>query len=157
MIITLQRQQYLSDCTLGMLEVFGKKFFTIEGPHAPENPSARFISCVPEGTYRLMPYQSASGEKTLSLSNPVLDVYHSPFEVPRQKKHAARALVLIHAADYVHDVVGGSIGPGLSRQRQANGWLIASSRDAMNQIRTLVQNKFDLTLIIQSEPKTAAA
>lgn len=159
MIIVLQRQQYLADCTLGFLEVAGKRFFTIERPwepHALGLAGAEFRSCVPEGNYRLIPWMRPSGEKTFALSNPSLDVYQAPFDIPRERHGVARCLILIHAADYVHDVLGG-IGPGLERARDRNGWLVTSSREAMNQIRTLVAHKFDLTLIIDRQSQTAAA
>lgn len=159
MIITLHREQYLPECTLGLLEVSGKKFFTIERPweaHAVGRAGADHRSCVPEGTYRLIPWMRPSGEKTFALSNPALDVYQAPFDIPRERHGIARALILIHAADYVHDVLGG-IGPGLGRSREQGHWVVTSSRDAMNQIRTLVAHKFDLTLIIQRHQQTAAA
>jgi hypothetical protein len=103
-----------------------------------------------------MPCTRPSGEKCFSLSNPTLDIYRSPLDIPRERRDVARALIMIHAADYVHDVLGG-IGPGLSKSRTPAGWLISSSRDAMNQIRTLVANKFDLTLTIERQQQTAAA
>lgn len=159
MIIILQRQQYLSDCTLGFLDVAGKRFFTIERPWEPHPEGRAGIehrSCVPEGSYRLIPYTRPSGEKTFALSNPNLDVYQAPFDIPRERHGVARCLILIHAADYVHDVLGG-IGPGLDRTRDRNGWLVTSSRDAMNQIRTLVAHKFDMTLIIERHSQAAAA
>lgn len=159
MLITLHREQYLPDCTLGLLEVSGKKFFTIEKPWRQSEAGrggVEHYSCVPEGEYRMVPWTRPSGEKTFALSNPQLDVYQRPFDVPRDKRSIARSLILIHAADYVHDVLGG-IGPGLGRSRDPDGWVVTSSRDAMNQIRTLVAHKFDLTLIIQRHQQTAAA
>lgn len=159
MILTLTREQFLNDCTLGLMEVSGKKFFTIERPweaHTVGRAGVEHRSCVPDGSYRLVPYTRPSGEKTFALSNTQLDVYQSPFEVPRERRGIARSLILIHAADYVHDVLGG-IGIGLSRAREQHGWVITSSRDAMNQIRTLVAHRFDLTLIIQRQQQTVAA
>jgi hypothetical protein len=158
MILTLTRTQYLPDCTLGMLEVAGKKFFTLERPWLPHpvgRAGADYASCIAEGSYRLVPWMRPSGEKTFALSNPQLDVYQAPFDIPREKHGIARALILIHAADYVHDVLGG-IGPGLGHKREQGGWMVTSSRDAMNQIRTLVAHKFDLTLIIERHQVAAA-
>lgn len=159
MVLTLQREQFLADCTLGFLEVAGKRFFTIERPweaHPQGLAGAEFRSCVAEGSYRLLPFTRPSGEKTFALSNPQLDVYQAPYDIPRDRHGLARCLILIHAADYVHDVLGG-IGPGLDVSRDRNGWLVTSSRDAMNQIRTLVAHKFDLTLIISRHSQAAAA
>lgn len=158
MILSLTRE-YMQDCTLGLLEVAGRKFFTIERPwepHAVGRGGVEHRSCVPEGQYRLIPWMRPSGEKTFALSNPQLDVYQGPFDIPRERRGIARALILIHAADYVHDVLGG-IGPGLARERDNGSWVVTSSRDAMNQIRTLTAHKFDLTLIIGRQTQTAAA
>lgn len=158
MILTLRRE-YLPDCTLGLLEVSGKKFFTLERPwraHGVGRAGVEHLSCVPEGSYRLVPWTRPSGEKTFALSNPQLDVYQAPFDIPRERHGIARSLILIHAADYVHDVLGG-IGPGLGRSRETCGWAVTGSRDAMNQIRTLVAHKFDLTLIIERQSLSAAA
>lgn len=158
-ILTLRRQQYLADCTLGCLDVCGRRFFTIERPWEPHPKGlagAEFKSCVPEGEYRLMQWTRPSGEKAFSLSNPKLDVYQAPYDIPRERHGVARCLILIHAADYVHDVMGG-IGPGLERQRDDHGWVVTSSREAMNQIRTLVAHKFDLTLIIAGDRQAQAA
>lgn len=159
MILTLHREQYLADCTLGLLEVSGKKFFTIERPWEPHlvgRGGTEHRSCVPEGNYRLIPWTRPSGEKAFALSNPQLDIYQGPFDIPRDRIGIARSLILIHAADYVHDVLGG-IGPGLARSREPWGWIVTSSKDAMNQIRTLVAHKFDLTLIIERHSQAAVA
>lgn len=159
MILTLTREQFLTDCTLGLIEVAGKKFFTIERPweaHPAARGGVEYRSCVPEGSYRLIPWTRPSGEKTFALSNPQIDVYQTPFDVPRERRGIARSLILIHAADYVHDVLGG-IGIGLGRKSEQYGWVVLQSRDAMNQIRTLVAHRFDLTLIIQRQQQTAAA
>lgn len=158
MQLYLRRDQFLPDCTLGLLEVCGKTFFTMERPwRSTEGGKAgeEYVSCVPEGSYRLLPHMRPSGEKTFALSNPGLGIFQHPWEVPREQRTIARALILIHAADYVHDVLGG-IGPGLQRRRDQNGWIVTSSREAMNQIRTLVANKFDLTLIIERHQINAA-
>lgn len=159
MILTLVRDQYLPDCTLGTLEVMGRKFFTIERPWIPDpvgKAGVKYRSCVCEGAYRLTPVVRPSGEKAFSLSNPMLDVYQYPSDVPKGREAFTRTLVLIHAANFVYDVIG-CIGPGLERTRTNDGWMVTNSRDAMNQIRTLVASRFDITLTIQKPEAQAAA
>lgn len=160
MIWTIHRDQYLPECTLGQIEVAGRKFSTIEPPWTP-HPVGRggveYRSCVPEGSYRVTPCVRPNGEKTFALSNPELDVYETPFEIPVQRRGIARSLIFLQAADYAHDLHGG-IGAGLLRTRGRDAWLLQSSRDAMNQIRTLVSHTFDLALIIRGDhAQTAAA
>lgn len=152
MLITLTRDQYLADCTLGVLEVAGKRFFTIERPWLPDpvgKAGVKYRSCVCEGAFRLTPFTRPSGEKAFRLSNPTLDVFESPTDVPKGREDSTRTLVLIHAANYVYDVIG-CIGPGMSRLKTPQGWMVANSREAMNQIRTLVGMTFDLTLLIKT-------
>lgn len=152
MLLTLTRDQYLAECTLGMLEVAGKKFATIERPWIPDpvgKSGVKYRSCVSEGQYTLHTYLRPSGEKAFMLSNPMLDVFEFPADVPKGREDTTRTLVLIHAANYVHDVVG-CIGPGLTRKKIAgNGWMVTSSQEAMNQIRTLVRTTYGLSLLIQ--------
>ena len=156
MLLTLTRDQYLRECTLGVLEVAGKRFFTIERPWIPDpigKSGVKYKSCVSEGVYRLSPFTRPSGEKAFRLSNPTLDVFESPTDVPKGREESTRTLVLIHAANYVYDVVG-CIGPGMSRTKVAQGWMVTNSREAMNQIRTLVGSTYDISLLIK-KPEAA--
>ena len=152
MLLTLTRDQYLPECTLGVLDVAGKKFFTIERTWLPDpvcKSGRKYESCVSEGTYLLHNFTRPSGEKVFMLSNPQLDVYEFPADVPKGRENSTRTLVLIHAANFVHDVIG-CIGPGLSRTK-VNGkeWMVTESREAMNQIRTLINSTYNLSLLIQ--------
>lgn len=152
MLLTLTRDQYLPECTLGILEVGPKKFFTIERPWIPDpigKAGKKYVSCIGEGQYTIHPYTRPSGEKAFMISNPMLDVFEFPADVPKGREDTTRTLVLIHAANYVHDVIG-CIGPGLDRKKvMGNGWMVADSREAMNQIRTLVGASYNLSLLIQ--------
>jgi hypothetical protein len=153
MMLTLTRDQYLSDCTLGVLEVNGKKFYTIERPWLPDpvgHAGRKYRSCICEGVFMLEPYPRPSGEKAFIVSNPLLDVYRFPADVPRGREENTRTLILIHAANYAWDVIG-CIGPGLQRVKTNNGrdWMVTDTREAMNQIRTLLNSTYNLTLTIQ--------
>lgn len=151
MMLTLTRDQYLPECTMGVLEVAGKRFFTMERPWIPDpvgKAGVKYRSCICEGTFRVTPFTRPSGEKAFRISNPSLDVYEDPFQVPRGKEDSARTLVLIHAANYVFDVIG-CIGPGMERTKTLKGWMVTSSREAMNQIRTLIGATYDISLLIK--------
>lgn len=152
MELRLKRDIRLPDCTLGVLEVGAHKLYTIERPWI-EHPDGgkcgmRFESCVTEGRYRLRPHVRPSGEKTWALTNAMLDCYYLPSEVPAAKIAACRTLVLIHAGNYVWDV-NGCIAPGKRRSKRQFGWMVERSRDAMNEIRTVVGNALDLWLTIE--------
>lgn len=143
-----------TDCTLGVLTVlgFGTRLQTIERPWIPNElggkSGVKYESCVAEGTYNLVRHLRPSGEKAWALVNHELDVYYLPHEVPRGREKQTRTLVLIHAGNYVHDVVG-CIAPGMARTRtREGGWMVERSREAMNALRTMVGDTFDVKLRI---------
>lgn len=154
MILELVRDISLSTCTVGRLIVGGKTFYTIERPWIPNSHGGpcgeKFVSCIGEGEYKLEPWVRPSGEKVLIISNPALGVYRLPKDAPKGLEKATRSLCLIHAANHAHDV-NGCIGPGKSRKKEGLEWMVLQSRDAMNEIRTLVGQRLDLSLYITSK------
>jgi hypothetical protein len=151
MNLTLTRDLRDSSCVLGILEVNGHKLNTIERPWVP-NPDGgrsgkRFESCVSAGSYRLETHRSEKFGNVWALVNPLLDVYHWPDDVPRGRESQARVAILIHAANWAHEVLG-CIAPGRNRVRSNNRWMVTSSRDAMNLLKTVIGNKLDMTLTI---------
>jgi hypothetical protein len=151
-ILTLTRdpQPTAAYCTFGTLSVNGRgKFHTIERPwkEAPEglcgDPNA---SCIAYGTYRCEPRETEARGKHWIVSNPKLGLYCYPQDIPNGCY--GRALVLIHAANWAHELQG-CIAPGKARGMLNNEWAVLNSRAAMNEIRTLIGNTFDLQLVIQ--------
>ena len=137
-------------CTLGRILVGGKVFYTMERPWIPGTGKSgkKGASCVAPGIYRLTRHDSEMYPKTWALVNPALDVYHYPWDVPRGHETSARTAVLIHAANWAHELRG-CIAPGKTRAKDGNGrWMVTRSRDAMNEIRTLIGNKLEVTLTI---------
>jgi hypothetical protein len=59
-----------------------------------------------------------------------------------------RSLVLIHAANWAHELLG-CIAPGKARGIIAGEWGVSESRAAMNEIRTLIGNTFDIQLEVK--------
>jgi hypothetical protein len=151
-ILALRRDTKGTDCTLGILEIDGKKLNTLEPPWIPHPGGGRagapFVSCVPAGVYRVEPYKRPCGERAWILSSPELGVFQLPFEIPREQRGKARSLVTIRAANYAYDAID-AIGIGMNRVKTSVGWKLERSLDAMNILRTVVNGSLDLTLRIE--------
>ena len=135
--------------TLGTLSINGSRWQTLERPWIKDDASVcgrKGVSCVPTGTYRLVPHNSESHPKVWALVNPVLQVYHFDQDVPVSQCGVARTTVLIHPANYASELRG-CIAPG--KERRKNGsWGVYRSRDALNEIRNALGTSYDLTLVI---------
>lgn len=147
MIITLKREARLPDGTLGMLEVNGRKFPTLENP--AWGAGDKHDTCLPAGTYRLLPKQRASGEKAFAVVNAMHGVWERPSEVPKHAVTDARSAVFLAAGVTLDDLVGAHIAPGKERVKRTAGWFMDGTREAMNEIRTLVGSRLDIVLIIE--------
>lgn len=151
-MLTLRRDTRGPGETLGVLEVDGKKLFTIEPPWVPHPAGgvagAPFVSCVPPGVYRMEPFKLPSGEKGYVLSNPNAGVYKLPFEIPKSHRDMSRSRIIIRAANYAFEAVD-AIGVGLQRSKTSVGWKLERSLDALNILRTTINSTLDLTLVIE--------
>lgn len=107
MNLTLVRFKDDGERTLGNLTIGDRTFATVERPWIP-SPDHRGgmnrQSCVPPGTYRIIPHHSVNFPNTYALINHDLDVYYQPGDVPKGKK--GRTAILIHVGNYVRSVVG---------------------------------------------------
>ncbi len=152
MMLTLRRDMSGPDVTLGVLEVGEHKLFTIEKPFVPNEQGGKagapFISCLPKGVYKLQAFKLPSGEKGYVVSNPSMDVFQMPYEVPKQRNGACRARVTIRAANYAFEAVD-AIGIGIQRQKTQLGWKLERSLDGMNILRTVLGSTIDLQLVIE--------
>jgi len=138
-------------CTLGVWDVRGHKLHTMERAWIP-NPDGgksgkRFESCVSDGIYKLEPHRSEKFPLAWALVNPALDVFHYPQDVPPSRIAQARQTILVHPANYWHDLLG-CIGPGRSRAKVNGEWMVQQSRDAMNLLKTVIGSTLDVTLTI---------
>jgi hypothetical protein len=126
-MIEITRFALLPDRTLGKA-VYGEHvFWTIEKPWKDNQP---YVSCIPEGYYRL-------GRRNSPRFGPnVWEV----LEVPN------RTHILIHVANTADDVVG-CIGLGSSVWADLGG--VGSSRKAMNQFELASQEYEHEELIIK--------
>lgn len=132
--------------TQGILTAGSLRLATLERPWIPDplhNGGLSFESCVPEGLYKLVQHFRPTGELCLALVNSDNNVYHY-----EPNWGHGRYLILIHAANYAHEVVG-CIAPGLARTIYNNRVMVTSSREAMRRLHSVVDFDRDHTLLIE--------
>lgn len=152
--LVLRRDVRTPHETCGWLSLGERKWPTIERPWEvdPEGGlgGRDGRSCVPSGEYRLEPH-SGDIVGVWALVNHELGIYHWPWEVPAGKKPTSRVAILIHSANWAHELQG-CIAPGKERKRDGRGyWYVTRSRDALNELRTLLGNRVDLSLVITGD------
>lgn len=104
---------------------------TLERPWVSGMPGGMpFESCVPDGSYEIVPFERANGDGVLALRNPDLHVYVHADERP---KTGGRYGILIHAANFVEQVAG-CIAPGLGSTITENRYQVINSRAAMERV-----------------------
>lgn len=116
--IVLKRFAYHPSGTLGVIEVEGEKFYTIERPWLDNKPN---VSCIPTGTYDTGWRDSPRFGETWHIK-----------EVPD------RTYILIHVANFPSDVMGCiGLGTGLMGDRIA----VSNSRVAVKRFEELTKGK----------------
>lgn len=153
MDLELHRDYRDAGCTLGVIEAFGRRLQTMERAWVPTVESVagtKGVSCIAPGRYKLERHNSENHPNVWALVNKALDVYHFEHEVPRERKGKARTAVLIHPANWAEELRG-CIAPGKERMRQGQVWCVQRSRDAINELRNIMQGKLDVWLVITEE------
>lgn len=141
-LITIERVKFDGMHTRGYIQTKEGIFATLERPWIPGYPGGKpFESCVPDGEYHLRPHTRPNGDKVVALVNHDLGVYYQKHEVPEE---GGRYLILIHAGNWVKDVVG-CIAPGLRYIRSVQP-MVQRSRPAMSEIMKTAPTR----LIIES-------
>lgn len=135
--LLLERKPTTETETEGFLSFPLTVLATIEQEWRP-NPTGApggtpFNSCVPVGVYQLRPHVH-HGKDVLALVNEDLGVYYLEENMPDA---GGRFMVLIHTANWAHDVVG-CIGPGLGKADSDQGPMVQSSSSAMKRIMEYV-------------------
>lgn len=130
MQLQLVRSRILSNDseTQGVLVVGDTRFYTMEQPW---RNNLIGHSCVPEGSFALMPHVSPTKGRCYILSNPALNVYAD------DPPPGGRSLILIHAANFASQLQG-CIAPGLERGQIDGVDAVLSSRDAMARLMLLL-------------------
>ncbi len=151
MIIQLTRdvEQRVPYCTLGTLVADHlPPFQTIEKPwvsHPGVLCGEQRMSCIGKGTYMLERRETEARGRHWILSNPALGVYRFPKEIPPNEY--ARCLVLIHAANWAHELLG-CIAPGIARAIMGEEQAVTGSRQAMLELHNLIDTTNDLQIEI---------
>lgn len=117
MLIVLTRTSAAADCCQGELVAGALTLQSIELPWIPAPPGlggAKGASCVPEGLYQLVRHDTELHPRSFALVNPELDVFHEPADVPPELTPYARVAVLLHVANYPHELQG-CIGLGMQK------------------------------------------
>lgn len=139
MLLTLIRFAYTSRVTLGVLRVAGHQFATLEEPWIPDpdgpggqrREPGHYESCVPDGTYTLLPHDGAKYQNVHCLVNPALGVYQAGHRPAGQRW--GREAVLIHSGNTTEDIEGciliGLAHDGLERIKAG------TSRIALDRLR----------------------
>lgn len=108
MNLVLTRFKDDGERTLGNLTVGDRTFATVERPWIP-NPKGRGgmprQSCVPIGSYRVIPHHSVNFPNTYALVNHDLGVYYQPNDAPKGQDWG-RVAILIHVGNFVRNVIG---------------------------------------------------
>lgn len=136
MRLTLTRDFQDAACTLGVLRGTGFELQTIERPWVPSEFGAggrKGVSCVPPGLYRLTLHDSEAHPNSFALVNPALGVFHLPSDVIGSPEAEVRTAVLIHAANWAHELRG-CIAPGKMRKLAGGVWMVTESRAAMREL-----------------------
>lgn len=138
--------------TLGVLTCKGSSWQTVERPWLADvvgKAGRPHVSCVPAGEYRLERHESDKHPNCWALVNPALDVYHLPFDCPRERRAFSRSAILIHPANFSYELEG-CIAPNKRRGKDAASGLLRGydSRAAFNELRQAIGQEFSLSITI---------
>ncbi|HZO21032.1 MAG TPA: DUF5675 family protein [Steroidobacteraceae bacterium] len=136
MNLSLIRDTATASYCQGVLQAGALRLQTIELPWVPfdggrgGHPAE---SCVSAGTYDLVLHDTVKHPKSFALSNPDLDVFHEPADVPAERRLYARIAILLHVANSPGELLG-CIGVGMAR---GPGY-VSQSRLAFDRFNTAV-------------------
>src|SRR5690348_6328198 len=121
--------------TLYKLQV-GEAVFDAIGQ--PDNHDQPDHSCIPLGTYQLVPHDTAAHPDTWAMVNPDLGVTHEPGDpIPDGCTYPHRFACLLHSANFANQLKG-CFAPGMSRQHGTWGWMVKDSRMAFTTIQEIL-------------------
>jgi hypothetical protein len=95
------------------------------------------------------------------LVSPQAGVFHQPFDVPPSRASTAKYLALVHAGNYWWDADAVALGKDriletIRGTQTIRTWRMAETKAAMNELRTLIGQKFDVEVTIISSMEAAA-
>lgn len=151
MNLTLTR--FISDYyrTLGSLIVGDRYFPTIERPWIKSDlhrGGLNSYSCVPPGTYKVIPHNSARFPNTYALVNHDLDVYYQPGDIPAGK--TGRTAILVHIGNRVQNVIG-CIAVGKYHGMLYGEPSVLNSAVAMRELQSLLGRQSHTLTILEAQ------
>ena len=123
--VIIERFCYAQNCSIGVLYVEGKKFYTIERPWIG---NARNISCIPEGTFLCKRYNSGKHGSTFEIIVPNRDY------------------ILFHVANKAEEVEG---CVGVAKYFSEISLSIVSSRIGFGEFLDLLSDIDEFTLTVR--------
>lgn len=152
MQIVLTRTAYNVDCTLSELVAGHTKLFGIEQPW---NNNEKGHSCIPDGTYDLVPYYSNKHKAwTWCFHNAALGIWADPDMIPVYAEANGRSVCEIHSANWA-DQLEGCLALGLSHGILDNKQAVLNSKAAIQALITVlapdgdVENAHGHTILIK--------
>lgn len=133
--ITLERFAYTDWGVFGRLVYGDFRSFTVERPWTGNTPRE---SCIPDGTYDLQWFDSPKFGPTWAIVGGTVSLYPNAA--------AKRALVLIHAANTMDDLLG-CIGLGAGLGTINGKWGVVNSKSTLKKFLDLTKGK-KLQLVI---------
>lgn len=107
----------------------------------PWRNNAKGRSCIPAGHYELRPWDSPQFGMVLMFVNPALQVYATEADVPPAQRGIGRALVLMHAANWPHQLQGCiALGKHIATL-PPYGMAVTDSQDTLKALRKLWGNR----------------
>lgn len=130
MNLTLIRERAISTSTetQGTLRIGDLVLFTIEQPW---NNNVIGHSCIPTGSYRVIPHVSPTKGDCWIIDGPAQNVY------AENPPSGGRSLILIHSANFASQLEG-CIAPGMNRGQIDGIDAVLSSREAMTQLQSIL-------------------
>jgi len=121
----------------------------------PWRDNQRDASCIPEGEYQLLPFNSAAHGPTVVFHNPALGVYGTQEMIPADVS-GARSLCEIHVANWPFQLRG-CVGVGHNiTDIPPNGRGVSRSADAFSALLAVIGPRPGLTARITSVEAPAA-
>jgi hypothetical protein len=121
----LERFAYTPWGTFGRLIYGDNRFFSVERPWQNNEPR---VSCIPEGRYKVVWYNSPRFGRTLAVVGGTVSLFPD--------NRFKRSAILFHTANTIDDILG-CIGLGKSLGWVNNKWAITSSQLATNEFLSL--------------------
>jgi len=120
--------------------------YGIEQPWADNKP---YESCIPAGSYMLLPFQSSKYGSTYHFHNPHLGVTKFKDTSSSYLGHN-RYACLIHSANWARQLQG-CLGLGMELVKGKDEYMVTRSRDQVNDFIAKMANEKNIQVIITNE------